>query len=424
MERTDSHEPGAWSAGQVALATLFVAAVVGFAWLIYLYRGVVALLLLAIVLSTAIRPAVLWLRRRGIPRPLGVVLVYLALMVVLGVVIVLVAPPLVAQVGTIATRLPEYYQGLREMLLSSPSPLLRNIAEIIPAETALAAPDVPVEGAVGPVVVQSLAYANATVGGMLSAAAVFLLGYYWTLESPVIISRALRWAPPDRRDTIEALIAEIEDKLGHWVLAELLLAAVVGTMALVVYLIIGLPFAIVLAVIAAVMEVVPIVGPWVAGASAVLVALSAAPSRVIWTIIAMFAIQFVEGNFLVPRLMRRVVGTHPLVTLLALAAFASVFGFAGVLLAVPIAAAVQIALNRLVLTDALSETPRPEGRSQASVLRYQLQELMQDVRRHLMDGEASSDDETGPVEEGIEAIAADLDRLLERVSREGEEGDR
>ena len=420
MERTESRGAGGWTAGQVALATLSVAAVVAAAWLVYLFRGVAALLLLAIVLSTAIRPLVMWLRARGISRAVGVVLVYLGLMLILGLVLMLVAPPLVAQVGAIAARLPEYYQNLREMFLGSPSPLLQNLGDALPAEIVIELPEAQVGGAVGPVVVQSLAYANVVIGGLLSTAAVFLLGYYWTLEGPVIIPRALRWASPERRDTIESLIDDIEDKLGHWVLAELLLAAVVGTMALIAYLIIGLPFAVVLAVIAAIMEVVPIIGPWVAGAAAVLVALSTDPSRVIWTIVVVFAIQFAEGNLLVPRLMRSVVGTHPLVTLLALAAFASVFGFAGVLLAVPIAAAIQIALDRLVVADTLGETPRPAGRSEASLVRYQLQELMQDARRLLATREAEPGDDLGVVEDDVEAIAADLDRLLERVSGEGE----
>ena len=140
----------------------------------------------------------------------------------------------------------------------------------------------------------------------------------------------------------------------------------------------------------------------------------------IWTIVVVFAIQFAEGNLLVPRLMSRVVGTHPLITLLALAAFASVFGFAGVLLAVPIAAAIQIALDRFVVADTLAETPRPAGRSEASVVRYQLQELMQDARRLLATRGAAPGDELGVVEDDVEAIAADLDRLLERVSGEGE----
>lgn len=418
MERTDLRDSDTWTAGQVATATLTVVAVVVIAWLVYLFRGVVALLLLAIVLSTAIRPLVMWLRARGIPRAVGVVMVYLGIIALLTVIVILVAPPLVAQVGAIAMRLPEYYQSLRETLLAARSPLLQNLATMLPAEIALTAPSAPVEGAVGPVVVQSLTYANAVIGGLLSAAAVFLLGYYWTLESPVVVPRALRWAPVERRGDLLALISDIESKLGHWVLAELLLAAIIGVLALGAYLIIGLPFAIVLAVIAAVMEVVPIIGPWVAGAAAVLVALSTDPSRVIWTAVAMLVIQFLEGNLLVPRLMRRVVGTHPLVTLLALAAFASVFGFAGVLLAVPIAAAIQIALDRLVVADTLSEKPRLEGRSQTSVLRYQLQELMQDARRLLATRESTAGLDREAAEDDVEEIAADLDRLLEQVSME------
>jgi hypothetical protein len=132
--------------------------------------------------------------------------------------------------------------------------------------------------------------------------------------------------------------------------------------------------------------------------------------------------QAVENNLLVPRIMRQSVGVNPIVTLLALAAFTSLLGLPGALLAVPIAAIIQLLLNQFVLQAENQEEVAPAGRDQISLLRYEAQDLALDVRKQLRQKEDLTDQEVDRVEDDIEQIASDLDRILAELAGNGAQG--
>jgi hypothetical protein len=142
-----------------------------------------------------------------------------------------------------------------------------------------------------------------------------------------------------------------------------------------------------------------------------LVVLSSDPTKALWVIVATLLIQASENYLLVPRVMRQSVGVNPLVILLALAAFTSLFGLAGALLAIPIAAIVQLFISRFVISSGEDEIETPEGRGQLSLLRYQTQDLAGDIRKHLREKETVDGlpDETV---DNLEAIAIRLDQIL------------
>jgi hypothetical protein len=129
-------------------------------------------------------------------------------------------------------------------------------------------------------------------------------------------------------------------------------------------------------------------------------------------LLATIIIQQLENNILVPRVMKSAVGVNPLVTLLALTAFGSLFGLLGAIVAIPLAAIIQILLNRFVIDTAVPDESSIPGRDRASVLRYEVQELTKDIRKAIRDKEITPDDEADELEDTIEAIAADLDSAL------------
>jgi hypothetical protein len=141
-------------------------------------------------------------------------------------------------------------------------------------------------------------------------------------------------------------------------------------------------------------------------------------------IIATIVIQLTENTFLVPRIMNRSVGVNPIVTLLALAAFTSLLGLPGALLAVPMAAIIQLLLDRFVLTPDTVEAQAQEqiGRDQLSLLRYEAQDLAQDVRKQLRQKEDAADESTDEIEDTIETLASELDRILSQASQNGVQG--
>jgi hypothetical protein len=128
--------------------------------------------------------------------------------------------------------------------------------------------------------------------------------------------------------------------------------------------------------------------------------------------------QQVESYLIVPRIMDKSVGVHPMVTLLAIAGFGSLLGLGGAILAIPLAAIVQVLLNRYFLSHADVERGTPDGRGPLSVLQYDLRNLVRDIR--VRDSAGPPADKVGHLKEAIEAIARDLDVGLKEVENQGE----
>ncbi|HZD58450.1 MAG TPA: AI-2E family transporter, partial [Anaerolineales bacterium] len=223
--------------------------------------------------------------------------------------------------------------------------------------------------------------------------------------------------PSERRTYVRELINEVETKLGKFIRGQSLLLLAIGVMSLIAYLIIGLPYALVLAIIAGLLEAVPLVGPALGAIPAALVALTVDPIKVFWVAIATVIIQASENYLLVPRVMGRSVGVSPFVILLSLAAFASLLGIPGALLAIPLAGIIQILLDHLIFKLEPPEANTPPGRDFASMLRLEAQDLTNDIRMQLRIKESPSEEENDKIEDAIESIAIELDKFLESVGQ-------
>jgi signal transduction histidine kinase len=172
----------------------------------------------------------------------------------------------------------------------------------------------------------------------------------------------------------------------------------------------GLPHAGIVGLVYAIGEAIPVVGPIVGTVFAAMVAASVGPSLVFGVVVAAIFLQLFENYVLVPRVMVRTVGISPLVTLLAITAFASVLGIAGAILAIPLAAIVQLLLSRFLLGAEAQHGEPPAGRDHLSAVRWEVRELIVDLRKLAPKAQRSRSAER--VEDSIEAIAHDLDRML------------
>ena len=144
------------------------------------------------------------------------------------------------------------------------------------------------------------------------------------------------------------------------------------------------------------------------------------PDWLIWVIIATVVIQQLENSLLVPRIMKKAVGVNPFVTLLALFAFSTLFGLAGALMAIPIAAMIQLVLNHFVFQQATVEMEVSEGRDYASRLRYEAQDLIQDLRKQARHKKRGTDLKINQIEQvmdEIESITTNLDTLLAQAKK-------
>ncbi len=400
----------------IVLGTVAVLSVALGFWLIIREQIVIFSLFEAIVISTAIGPAVEWLNRRGLPRAAGVVVIYLGLLALVVALVLLLAPLIAEQGATIAQRFGSIYVNFIETVRLSPSRLIRRLAWRLPS-------DVP--GVVPPVsdpevttldtVARALAYLNLTGGGLFVFVAVLLLAFYWTVERERVLRFLLLLAPRPRRDDFRDLFLAAEAKVGAYIRGISILSVIVGGLAFAAYLLLGLPYALLLGLVAGLFEIVPVIGPALGVLPAVLVAFAVDPTKAVWVLAIFGGIQALENTFLVPRVMGHTVGVSPVVTLLALVAFGTLFGIPGTLLAIPLAAIIQLLLDRYVLVGRPVEEAPPPGRDRLSVLRYEAQELVADARKQLREKSTLAlDDESDAVDDAIEALAADIDSLLAR----------
>jgi len=415
-------QPYQWTFRRVMWATLVLVFVAISFWLFYRFSQAVFILFVAIVVGTVIRPVVGWLYSRGVPRIAGVVLVYF-LLLALTISFVLVLFPLVVEQGTtITAAVPGYYHSLREWMVHYPNQLMVRLSEFLPAILPGLEPVHQTGEQVLASAGQALDYLASAAKVILTAIAILLLAYHWTLDGPRTIQSLLQLVPIGQRESINELVSAMETKVGFYIAGQGVLCLVIGILALVAYLLIGLPNALVLALIAGVLEAVPMVGPLLGAIPAALIAVSIAPSRLVWVIVATIVIQQVENSFLVPRVMRKAVGVNPFVSLLAIFAFSSLFGIAGALMAIPLAAIIQLLLDRFVFNPGTTEAEVSTGRDFASRLRYEAQDLAQDLRKQARLKKEGSDrwvKQTDRVMDEIEAITTDLDSLLAQVNTTG-----
>jgi predicted PurR-regulated permease PerM len=420
MRASPSEENTTWTTSQVVLATIFVVCVFLTFWLLFSLRIVLFLFFVAIVVGTAIRPAVDWLHRRGISRAVGVIIIYVLIAAAVIGVLALVLPLIAEQVTQIAQNFPQYYADFRGALVNSSNRLLQNVGLRIPPQFSMLInrSSVDTEQMLTQVG-QTLFYTNIVIKGILSTLAVFLLAYYWTQEGTLVIRGLLRLFPPQRKKDVREFLQLAENKLGGYIRGQGLLCLSIGVAAFIAYLLIGLPYTLVLAIFAGVMEMVPIFGPALGAIPALSVALSLDPSKAIWVVVATVLIQMLENVFLVPRIMKSSTGVNPIIVLLSLIAFSSVFGFMGALLALPLAAIIQLFVSRVVVTAAESARQTQEKKIRVQAMIEESQKLMETIYETSNKNPAFR---ALPESDRLElySLAEELNQTLTQITKESE----
>ncbi len=195
----------------------------------------------------------------------------------------------------------------------------------------------------GDVVAAGLTVADLAV----TVTTVLALVYFWLTERPRLQRFALSFLPAHRRAGARTTWNAIEGRLGAWLRGQLTLMGLLAVMAATAYAILGLPSALLLGMIAGLAEAVPIVGPLIGAIPAALIAAVLRPDLLLGVALAYVAIQLIEGNVLLPLVMRNAVGVSPFLTVVSILAGSAIGGLAGALIAVPFTAALVVILERL-----------------------------------------------------------------------------
>jgi predicted PurR-regulated permease PerM len=304
---------------------------------------VVLLVFLAVLFGAALEPVVAWMRARtGIGRGAAILIVYALFLVVVVGIAVLIVPAAIVQISGALGRLPAFLEQVRASTAGfRPKALVDGIGALIDAAEAPLKPGPPPDPS---------AVVNASIGVATVAAALatlLALVYFWLTERSRLQRYVLAFVPLHRRGGVRDAWNEVESRLGLWVRGQLTIMASIGIATGVAYTLIGLPAALLLAVIAAIAEIIPIIGPFIGAIPAVLMATTISPQAVVLTLVVYVAIQFIEGNVLVPMIMRNTVGLSPFIVLLSLLLGGAVGGIAGAIVAVPLVAGAEVILERL-----------------------------------------------------------------------------
>lgn len=300
---------------------------------IFSVRNVLVNIFLALVISAGIGPFVDFFERKGVPRILGTVLVYATIFLLVGLVIYAVLPVAYLELGGVTTNLMDLTGNIfnlasSEDIISSLRDKISGISgDILPSEFSLTG------------ILSSL------FGGISFMVMTVIISFYLSAsrDGTEWFLRAIM--PEKYEDRMINIFRRSKKKIGNWLQTQIILSFIMGVMAFLGLSLIGVRHAFVLGLAAGVFEIVPFVGPVFAGGMAVLVALSDSFILAVYALIVFIAIQQIEGNLLIPLLMRKSVGLHPVVVLASFMIGVKLLGFVGMILAVPTAVILQEALD-------------------------------------------------------------------------------
>jgi predicted PurR-regulated permease PerM len=322
------------------VAALIVVAVVASALALWKLRIVIALVFLAFIIAAAMRPSVEWLRRYRVPRGLGILAHYAVLVGVLGLLLWAVVPRAIEQVdkalGGIPTSSSELQQetrgstGVKHEILQR----VQDALDELPSGRDLLHPALSVTFTVFEVIVG--------IFFTLACAA------YWIFERERAENLVLSVLPRERRRVVRDTWNLIDLKLGAYVRGTLILVFFVASLLSLIFYLIGLPFWLLIAIFAGFVEVVPVIGPLVAGALAIGVGLTDSWELALAAGLAVLGVRMLEDYVVIPRVLGTAVGLTPLSVLIAVAAMGILFGGFAVLLAIPFAAVLATLVDVVV----------------------------------------------------------------------------
>jgi predicted PurR-regulated permease PerM len=339
--------PTAHSVRHVLRTVLIVVAVALTLYLIFLLRRPLIWIFIAGFLTIALAGPVAFLER-WLKRGLAIALVYLGLIVAPFVLLGILVPPIITQANKLVANAPQYAQDVSDFVARNDT--LRHLqkdydltgkleqqAEKLPSKIGDAA------GVLSDI---GLGIVNSVFTGVtILVLSIFLMG-----AGPRWLERWAARHEPDRADWWRRLFARIGNAVGNYVAGALLQATVAGVSSWIVLMILGVPYALPLAVIVFALDLVPLVG---ATLGAILVGIVTLFSdfpidTIVWAVWAVIY-QQIENTVIQPRIQARAVQLEPLIVLIAVLFGSTLFGVLGALIAIPVAAAIQITIREYEL---------------------------------------------------------------------------
>ena len=324
--------------GTVVKTVLILAA----AWLIYSLRDFVLLVITAIVIASAIEPAVVALGRRKFPRLLAVITVYISLFALFFGMFYFFLPSVLEDLATFVSSLPAYLDAFNRV--GAFDEYSRILGTSVPS--AISTGDImeSIRSALDASGMFSGAFKTASnvFGGVFSFILIVVFSFYFAVIETGVDDFLRVVTPVKYQAYVLDLWRRSQNKIGLWMQGQMILALIMGVLVYLGLTILGVKHALLLSIIAAVFEIIPVFGPTLAAVPAVIIGFVDGGATLGFLTVALYAIvQQFENHLIYPLVVTRVVGVPALLVILALIVGAKLAGFLGILLSVPAAATIQ-----------------------------------------------------------------------------------
>jgi predicted PurR-regulated permease PerM len=326
-------------------------------WLIIKLWTILLLLLISLLLTAALYPAVTWLRRRGMRHSQAVTVVLLGVLALFVLFLLILIPPIIEEAGNFADDLPEHVertQGILQERYPSLYERLQNFAEQQSQESTITA-DLPLP--------QILSAGAGIVQGVSNTVIVMVITAYLLLDGSRIYRWSVRYLPDSQEIKVRQAMPEISKVVSGYLVGQIVTSLLFGIFTFIVLSIAGVPQPLFLALFAAILDAIPIVGVFIATIPAFLLALTVSVPAAIAVLIAYVAYQQVENYVIVPRVYRNTLQISSFAVLIAVVVGSELLGIIGVLIALPLAAAIPVVERIWIETapkpSSVAEEPEP-----------------------------------------------------------------
>lgn len=304
------------------------------------------ILLVALFLTLALNPIVEMLMRRGLGRGLSVAAVYLGLLAVFAVIVAIVTPPVLAESSQLAENAPGYV----DRVLKSPWLVdLDQHYQVIDKLREEFNKRLTDQSFLSMVLGGILGAGRLVVSGVFQTLTVLILTLYFLVSLPRMKSAAYGMVPASRRARVRALTEEMMRRVGMYAIGQVSIAALNAVLSYIMMTILGIPYAAVLAVVVGLLGLIPMVGATLGAAIVCIVAFFSGPTLALIAAIYYLIYQQIENYIIAPRVMQRTVSVPGAVTVVAALAGGTLLGVVGALLAIPVAAALLLLFEEVLL---------------------------------------------------------------------------
>ena len=337
-------------------------------YFVYHIRAIVLVFLLTLLFSIIVSGPVDYLQRKGIGRAWGTLIVFGGLALVLVTAGYSIGSVVQSQAQQLVESAPTLLQNAQDRLGQLQSALNLELLGLLPDTQQLldSARNLLSGGTFS-----TFVSVGASVANVFSFLVVILVATIFAVAWPApLVNGFVALYPAGRRERVREILGELYKTVQRWFLGQLTSMAMIGLLFTVALFLIGIPFALLLGILSGLLAFIPFVGPFISIIPPILLALAQNPILALWVLLAYAVVQFIEGNVIQPVVMNRAVSLHPVVIVFALLIMGTLFGFVGLLLAIPLIAALQVLVRELWIKrmNALGTDPNPpnEGAKDAS----------------------------------------------------------